>query len=200
MQKSLKKSLSVFLSVLILLSSFPAGSAVLASGVTEGGGEWWDPYIVTDADELVSLLEAAGTQTVYIRLGSDIVTEARETMYAGGLFDCVEVLGQKCLDLNGYTLKTKLPFNTNLYPFSMFLIPAGASLTIEDSEGGGEIVFDRFIPSMGEVNYQTDIFLDRPLTVFDVSGELVVNGGEISISVTEGSQYDAPTLSGLIAE
>lgn len=30
--------------------------------------------------------------------------------------------------------------------------------------------------------------------------EIIVNGGEISISVTEGSQYDAPTLSGLIAE
>ena len=185
----LKKCLSILICILLLLPALPAGEPVWASGAPSGEGTWGRPYTVTDAEQLSSVLEAAGSGTVYIRLGADIVTDRRETMYAGDVLGPVYVSGSKCLDLNGFTLRSKLPFNTYRPTFSLFVIAEGASLTLEDSVGGGEIIYDRYIPNMSEANYQTDIFLDRPLTVFDVRGELTVNGGEITAGHYESEYY-----------
>ena len=185
----LKKWLSLLLCMAILCTSVPLGTITYASGVLEGDGTWGRPYIVTEASQLASVLGTAGTQTVYIRLGADIVTEARETMYISNVLRNVSVQGKKCLDLNGHTVKSKLPFDAALSLFSLFVIEAGAAMTLEDSAGGGEIIFDRFIPSMGETNSQTELFLDRPLSVFDVRGELTVNGGEITAGHYESEYY-----------
>lgn len=185
----LKKCLSALLSSAIIITALPMGTVVCASGVEDGEGTWASPYVVTDAQELASLLEADGSDTVYIRLGSDIVTEAKETMNVGDVLRNISVRGKKCLDLSGHTLRSKLPFNTKLSRYSLFVIRAEASFILEDSDGNGEVIFDRYIPDMGKANEQTEIFLDRPLNVFDVSGELTVNGGEVTAGHYESEYY-----------
>ena len=185
----LKKCLSLLVCAAVMFTSLPMWTIVYASGTEAGEGTWASPYVVTEASQLVSLLEDEGNDMVYIRLGADIVTEEKETMNIGNVLRNISVKGKKILDLSGHTLKSKLPFNTNMSRYSLLVIGAGSSFILEDSTGGGEIIFDRFIPGMSEANEQTEIFLDRPLNVFDVSGELTVNGGEITAGHYESEYY-----------
>ena len=173
-----------FLICLLLLSALlAAGAVVHASGAEEGEGTWESPYIVTDASQLSSALSASGSGTVYIRLGADIEGVGTNS------FDHISVRGDKCLDLCGFTLRSKLFFYDQQESYRLFVVEPGAALTLEDSAGGGEIIYDRYIPSMSEANAQTDVFLDRPLTVFEVNGELTVNGGEVTAGHYESEYY-----------
>ncbi|MBQ7624308.1 MAG: hypothetical protein IJS65_03415 [Clostridia bacterium] len=177
-----KRFLSVFICFVFAVCLLAAGS-VAASGEVTGEGTWAAPYVVTSASGLIEKLGQTGDGTVYITLGADIYAEKTAA------FSRVDVRGSKCLDLNGHTVKSKLSFGARFSPYSLFVIESGASLTVDDSAGSGEIIFDRFIPSMGEANAQTDIFLDRPLNVFDVRGALTVNGGEITAGHYESEYY-----------
>ncbi len=185
----LKKWLCGFVFLMVLLSALPMECVVWASDAVPGEGSWGRPYVVTDAEQLTAVLGASGSETVYIRLGADIFTDERQTMNVANVLNAVAVQGKKSLDLCGYKVMAKLPFNASMSSYSLFVIGAGASLTVKDSAGGGEIVYDRYIPAMGEVNEQTEIFLDRPLTVFEVSGTLKVNGGEITAGHYEHEYY-----------
>ena len=179
----LEKRWYFLICLLLLTALFAAGAAVYASGAAEGDGTWESPLIVTDAYQLSSALSASGNGTVYIRLGADIEGVGTNS------FDRISVKGDKCLDLCGFTLRSKLFFYDNQEAYRLFVVEPDAALTLEDSVGGGEIIYDRYIPSMSEANAYTAVFLDRPLTVFEVKGELTVNGGAVTAGHYESEYY-----------
>nr|MCR5826009.1 hypothetical protein [Oscillospiraceae bacterium] len=179
----MKKWVWLLLSVAILSAALPAGSGVYASGTEVEDGTWARPYVISDAATLVSALGSTSSETVYLRLGADIFTEKTNAIGP------ISVRGSKCLDLNGCTLRSKLAFYMNKSSFSLFVIEADAELTLGDSKGGGEVIYDRYIPSMGETNAETDVFLSRNLCVFEVRGALTVNSGEITAGHYESEYY-----------
>ncbi len=179
----LKKSLSILVCLLLLLSALPVGEIVLASGVEQGDGSLQNPYIITSVSEMRDSLLEAGSRDVYLRLGDDIIWEGM------GCFGPESVYGKKHLDLAGHLIKSKLPYFAQKGSFSLFIIESGASLTLDDSVGGGEVIYDRYIPPMGEMTYESDVLLSRPVTVFEVKGSLTVNGGEITAGHYESEYY-----------
>lgn len=178
-----KKAVALLLSILFVLSTVPAGTVVLASDEAGGYGTRPESVTVSTASELIDALEATSSEPVTITLDADITGEGNDA------FGPRSVRGKKTLDLNGHTIRSKMYFYASKSSYSLFVIEAGASLTLNDSVGGGEIINDRVIPAMGETNAYSDIILDRPLTVFEVYGNLTVNAGEITAGHYESEYY-----------
>ena len=168
---------------LLVMQILTLEMTAFASGREDGTGSRPEYVTVTSQRELIDALTEAGEERVVIQIGADI---DGEQYYA---FGPVNVKGYKTIDLKGHTILSKLFFNDSSENRSLFVIEAGASLTLNDSVGGGEIIYDRFIPVMGETNAYTDVFLSRPLTVFDVRGTLTVNAGEITAGHYESEYY-----------
>ena len=179
----LKRLLCLLLCLLLVMPSLTLGMTVSASEREDGTGSRPKYVTVTNQRELIDALTEEGGERVFIQIGADI---EGEQYYA---FGPISVNGYKTVDLNGHKIRSKLFFNDGSENRSLFVIEAGASLTLNDSVGGGEIIHDRFIPAMGETNAYSDIFLSRPLTVFDVYGVLTVNAGEITAGHYESEYY-----------
>ena len=179
----MKKSLSLLLCLLLIMPIHSVGMTASVSERDDGTGSRPKYVTVTSQRELIDALTEEEGERVFIQIGADI---EGEQYYA---FGPISVKGYKTVDLNGHTIRSKLFFNDASENRSLFVIEAGASLTLNDSVGGGEIIHDRFIPAMGETNAYSDIFLNRPLTVFDVYGVLTVNAGEITAGHYESEYY-----------
>jgi len=144
--------------------------SVFAYSYYGGAGTQSNPYYITSLADLTNALQDNSGSKTYFRLKNDI----------DGLAGTYHISGNVALDLNGHTIKGEIEFYANYPSFSLFVVDSGASFLLIDSVGGGEIIYDRHIPSMGECNADTDVFLYRGLTVFEVNGSLTVNGGEIT--------------------
>jgi len=153
-----------------------------------------EPNVVVthDADEIRELLRSNGD--VIIKLDAD--AEKKLTAYSD--FEDDKWLsqyvwtkigsGNKTIDLNGYRLYVydqsarslgSLEWMDFRYIQGALLmeIPNGASLTVNDSNGGGMIWMDAEMPDKSEIE-GSDLLMER--NIFAVTGgELTVNAGEI---------------------
>ena len=118
-----KRILSFLLALVMILGMVPA-MAPAANAATIGTGTEADPYLVTNYTELVDLMRKSGT--AYIKLNKNI----KHNVAAGDSDElcCIEVLGTKYLDLNGYQL-TRVDYGT----IDDSMINVRGTLTINDS-------------------------------------------------------------------
>ena len=125
-----KRLLSLFLALTMVLCLLPAlGTTALAAS---GSGTEGDPYVVTDYDELRELLRSKteSDPTCYIKLGGDITDSSSRNNHKLSIHDGADIV----LDLAGHSL-TRSGSTTDYCLFAV----CGASLTVNDSVGGGGI-------------------------------------------------------------
>ena len=125
-----KRLLSLFLALTMVLGLLPAMS--LTAFAYSGSGTEGDPYVVTDYDELRELLRSKteSDPTCYIKLGGDITDSSSRNNHKLSIHDGADIV----LDLAGHSL-TRSGSTTDSCLFAV----CGASLTVNDSVGGGGI-------------------------------------------------------------
>ena len=172
-----KRFLAVLLTVVMLIGMLPAMS--LTAFAYSGSGTEDDPYIVTDYEELRSVMLNApeNFKTRYIKLGADVSNDKNEDGI--GLLltygQCVD------LDLNGYDISRIGISNDNI-----FSAMNGAKLTIRDSVGDGTVISklsgDRMTAVLycyrnGEIIVEGGTFKSSYGTAVLVEGYVTINGG-----------------------
>ena len=172
-----KRLLSLFLALTMVLGMLPAMS--LTAFAYSGSGTEDDPYIVTDYEELRSVMLNApeNFKTRYIKLGADVSNDKNEDGI--GLLltygQCVD------LDLNGYDISRIGISNDNI-----FSAMNGAKLTIRDSVGDGTVTSklsgDRMTAVLycyrnGEIIVEGGTFKSSYGTAVLVEGYVTINGG-----------------------
>ena len=178
MKKFSKKLLSVLLVIIMISGTLTISGLTKASAAT---------YSVTSWAQLVPLLQIS--TDVNIVLKNDIYEESKVD------FSGVKISGNKVIDLNGYEINYNYKNNQddpymNYWNWNvLFNIPEGASMTINDSVGGGRIAFDAYM-----VN-PYDFVMCAIRDIFTVRGKLVINGGEIEAGRSK-EQYVTALVNG----
>lgn len=181
----MKKQLRILITVatVLILAHFMPRLSLAAGGYT-GTGTFTDPFVVTTAEGLRTVLGKNISGTKYIRLDKDINSNQSDYII------CQHIKQNTELDLRGHLLKSKLAFNyeSDERGNPMFIIDAGASFTVKDSSGGGEIIHDRLIPACpsSSGNYK---LLTGCVTVFRVNGTLNILSGEYTAGHYESEHY-----------
>ena len=197
-----KRMLSLLLTLVMVLGMLPATTMTANAATTVTEVDSWE--------ELKSALTASGTAT--IKLTDDIkktieLKEADGPMYKINYDDPqITVCGTKTLDLNGYTITVDdqsnaakdyggdvVTFNSTYMGVSdetqdrtLFVIPSGESLTINDSGSDGKIAYTgKILPEPDALKVTRKYWEYAKRDVFDVSGTLIVNGGTIEAGNTE---------------
>lgn len=121
---------SVLLALVMVVGMFPVTS--MTASAYSGSGTEGDPYVVTDYDELRELLRSKteSDPTCYIKLGGDITDSSSRNNHKLSIHDGADIV----LDLAGHSL-TRSGSTTDSCLFAV----CGASLTVNDSVGGGGI-------------------------------------------------------------
>ena len=172
-----KRLLSLLLTLAMVLGMLPVMS--MTASAYSGSGTEADPYIVTDYEELRSVMLNApeNFKTRYIKLGADVSNDKNEDGI--GLLltygQCVD------LDLNGYDISRIGISNDNI-----FSAMNGAKLTIRDSVGDGTVISklsgDRMTAVLycyrnGEIIVEGGTFKSSYGTAVLVEGYVTINGG-----------------------
>ena len=172
-----KRLLSLLLTLAMVLGMLPVMS--MTASAYSGSGTEADPYIVTDYEELRSVMLNApeNFKTRYIKLGADVSNDKNEDGI--GLLltygQCVD------LDLNGYDISRIGISNDNI-----FSAMNGAKLTIRDSVGDGTVISklagDRMTAVLycyrnGEIIVEGGTFKSEYGTAVLVEGYVTINGG-----------------------
>lgn len=168
-----KRFLSFLLAIVMVLGMSPA-TTMTASAAT-GTGIEADLYLVTTYTELVDLMRKSGT--AYIKLNNNITHNV-----AAGDSDelcCIEVLGTKYLDLNGYQL-TRVDYGT----IDDSMINVRGTLTINDSS-----------KDMSGAIFSKGKYMCTAIRV-DPRASLVMNAGYIYHESSLGHAYSAITSEG----
>ena len=126
---------SILLVLVMLLTMVPI-NAVTASAATTGDGTKGNPFVVTTYEDWKEKMELPGDK--YITLGADIDTSGMNSGFGLGPADFVSAIGRSHLDLNGKKLTLKKSIIDADGRIQFIRLTAG-ELTIEDSQGGGEI-------------------------------------------------------------
>ena len=196
-----KRILSLLLALTMIVGMLPMGvlTATAATTVTEVDS-WEELKTALTASGTANL-----KLTADIEVTLDMVTETVPLInfLYGVPFDMsmtVEISGSKTLDLNGYDIKAHNLRNVtscytvdivdtperhyqmkDYYPDfwedTLFKIPLGCSLTINDSGKDGSISYDAYLREQHELSTKRD--------VFDVYGTLIINDGSIIAGKTE---------------
>ena len=149
--------------------------------------------VTHDVDEIRELLRQDGD--VSIKLDADanktIVSthenrDDEKEYEEGTIFDAKKVWtrigsGNKTIDLNGHRLYVTetLDQRAGVWQAVMMEIPTGASLTVNDSAGGGLIWFDAEMYDPDDIYYEGNSGIKIRDTFYVTGGDLTVNGGEI---------------------
>ena len=193
-----KRILSLLLALTMIVGMLPMGvlTATAATTVTE----------VDSWEELKSALTASGTAT--IKLTVDIEKKIEMTPKPKfGVFEIPEspqitVNGNKTLDLNGFEIlcddrsnayhvdgnvgsdNCSVPGATER---TLFVVPASASLTVNDTAGDGRIFYDGQMVDKAETDLESDVCYTHVCVrdIFEVNGTLIVNGGKIEAGRAE---------------
>ena len=169
-----KRMISMLLAIVMVLGMLPA-TTMTASAATIGTGTEADPYLVTTYTELVDLMRKSGT--AYIKLNKNI----KHNVAAGDSDElcCIEVLGTKYLDLNGYQL-TRVDYGT----IDDSMINVRGTLTIDDSS-----------KDMSGAIFSKGKYMCTAIRV-DPRASLVMNAGYIYHESSLGHAYSAITSEG----
>ena len=176
----------------MVLCLLPAlGTTALAAS---GSGTEGDPYVVTDYDELRELLRSKteSDPTCYIKLGGDITDSSSRNNHKLSIHDGADIV----LDLAGHSL-TRSGSTTDYCLFAV----CGASLTVNDSVGGGGITARTVAggPYLTGAAIWVQNWSKSRLTVnggtltvnasgdgLDSNGALTINGGTVYVSGPTG--------------
>lgn len=130
--------------------------------------------------------------TLYIRLETDIIVDFKRDVNisaaeTNGGYMNISVVGEKVLDLNGHTVKSKMMLGDidELYdPYRGAFLLVYGDLTIVDSKGGGEMKSDMQIQkSRPAETYHYDLF-----HVMD-GGELTINAPGAKFTSGRSEEY-----------
>jgi len=190
----MKKTMCTLLALLLVLSlavpalGTQAGSASEGPACYEDISQW---VSVTSWEELAAGLSAE--EDCCLRLDRDFEGRTEQLgSHSPGESVTVRVAGTKVLDLNGHTVTYNNNQNTtdNNYAgqhfvytngsfreSSLFYVPAGADLTILDSQSSGRIHYDGYYVGSDTMTDHYGLHEESPYKVFEVSGTLTVNGG-----------------------
>ena len=181
--KRTHKLLSILLCCAMLLGMLPM--TAMATG---------DSVVVThDVDQIRELLREDGDVSIKLDGDADkIIVSTHENRddekeyEEGTIFDTKKVWtrigsGNKTIDLNGHRLYVTetLDQRAGVWKAVMMEIPTGASLTVNDSAGGGLIWFDAEMYDPDDIYYEGNSGLKIRDTFYVTGGDLTVNGGEI---------------------
>ena len=174
-----KRLLSLFLALTMVLGLLPAMS--LTAFAYSGSGTEDDPYIVTDYEELRSVMQSTPDyDTRYIKLGEDITNSTNVSKNA---LDLTSPYQTVILDLNGYTLKRA----ESATDWGVFMLSIG-NLTIQDSSsaGTGKVVSEItgatyknaiYVSSSGNLSIEGGTFESTESAIRTQGGTTVINGG-----------------------
>jgi len=165
-RKRLVSLLSALALVLSLFTLLPEG-ALKAKALT-GSGTKESPAVVTDYDELKTVLSSFYGDELYISLGQNI--SLKDNLNENE----IRISRNVHLDLNGYELCRKPTTTTDRF---IVWVQRG-TLTIDDTKGGGKITGD--LP--GDISCL--IYVQDP-------GALVINGGTFEYDNPEHFDYGA---------
>ena len=196
-----KRILSLLLALTMIVGMLPMGVLTATAATTVTEVDSWEELTTA----LTASGTATIKLTADIEVTLDMVTETVPLInfLYGVPFDMsmtVEISGSKTLDLNGYDIKAHNLRNVtscytvdivdtperhyqmkDYYPDfwedTLFKIPLGCSLTINDSGEDGSISYDAYLREQHELSTKRD--------VFDVYGTLIINDGSIIAGKTE---------------
>lgn len=197
-----KRMTSLLLTLVMLLSLVPAmGVTALAAS---GDGSEGNPRVVTTYEDWKAAMQQSGE--TYIKLGADIDTSTMNNGFGLGKDEWIRVQTDIHLDLNGHKLtllKSKL---TSSDPSYLILVLKG-SLTIEDSQSGGEIVGLHQVTNQrmqlidvldgakltlnsGKLHFEVNADSAEPNATIRFDGAVEINDGTVSIA-SEGVYEEA---------
>ncbi len=180
MKMQTKRVVSILLTVLMLIGIVPMASFTTSAdnGYNYTANSWY---------ALEMYLKAAGNVTITITADithtHDMGSEGHKTL---------EVYGNKIINLNGHKIECVDKTSNAIVggevvtvesEKTMFHVDGSSSLTINDSKGGGEILFkgDHLKESKNYFHY-------AKRDVFSVDGTLTVNAGKITAG-SQGKEY-----------
>ncbi|MCI6015379.1 MULTISPECIES: InlB B-repeat-containing protein [Eubacteriales] len=190
----MKKRLTSWLLTLAMLLSLVPAMGVTASAADTGSGTADDPYVVTTYEELQTAMQKAGGG--YVRLGADIDTTSMNGDMGIGFKGQIVVNSNVALDL--YSHKVTLMKRGDTERSGLIDVRRG-SLTIEDSEGGGELNGKNMLTSKrlyliecydgakvtvnsGKLSMWSAATAQTANAVIKNSGTVEINGGTLAIS------------------
>ena len=198
----MKRRLTSWLLTLAMLLSLVPAMGVTASAAETGSGSGTadDPYVVTTYEELQTAMQKAGGS--YVRLGADIDTTSMNGDMGIGFKGQIVVNSNVALDL--YSHKVTLMKRGDTERSGLIDVRRG-SLTIEDSEGGGELNGKNMLTSKrlyliecydgakvtvnsGKLSMWSAATASDANAVIKNSGTVEINGGTLAIS--SGKNYD----------
>ena len=184
-----KRMLSLLLTLVMVLGMLPATTLTANAEMYIGVDTW---------EELVDALSNGDYGS--IKLTADVVKKIERKEKGDGYENPnIQINGTKTLDLNGFKIEcidesnVKLAYDDDNYESNtgfpetlhrtLFTIPATAKLTVNDSQGDGEIQYKAYFPAVRGFNYsamtRTFYYAVTTRNIFECSGQLVINGGEI---------------------
>ena len=190
-----KRITSLLLTLVMLLSLVPAmGVTASAAETGSGSGTADDPYVVTTYEELQTAMQKAGGG--YVRLGKDIDTTSMNGDMGIGFKGQIVVNSNVALDL--YSHKVTLMKRGDTERSGLIDVRRG-SLTIEDSQGGGELNGKNMLTSKrlyliecydgakvtvnsGKLTMWSAQTAQTANAVIKNSGTVEINGGTLAIS------------------
>ena len=182
----MRKTLSIILFIVMLIQTAQVG--VFAAEDDAPLSAYGD-NIQFDVDIAAPTMETVKThlesdQNVKIKLMSDVAARIGKKGDKNAAFvECWCTLGQgvKVIDLNGYnlTLYNDEERKTGEGAMTMFKIPSGAELVINDSKNYGEIAYGSNL-SAGRY------YCDERNIIEITGGKLTVNGGKLTAGRTNG--------------
>ena len=190
---------SILLVLVMLLTMVPI-NAVTASAATTGDGTKGNPFVVTTYEDWKEKMELPGDK--YITLGADIDTSGMNSGFGLGPADFVSAIGRSHLDLNGKKLTLKKSIIDADGRIQFIRLTAG-ELTIEDSQGGGEIfgvnkvtmrymrlidVLDgaKLTLNSGKLHLEFNADAGAGNATIESSGTVEINGGTVVTSCPGG--------------
>lgn len=192
--KRTQKLLSILLALVMLLGMLPMTAMAAGEVVTH------------DVDQIRELLKQDGDVTIKLDADAEKMITAYSD-FEDDKWDSQFVWtqlgsGNKTIDLNGHRLyvydqSARSLGSLEIEPFKyiqgalLMEIPAGASLTVNDSAGGGKIWMDAEMPPKDEIE-GNGLLMER--NIFAVTGgDLTVNGGEIHAGRSKNIYAQAAT-------
>ena len=191
---------SILLVFAMLLTMVPI-NGVTASAAASGDGTAGNPRVVTTYEDWRAAMQQS--DETYIKLGADIDTSKMNGGYGLGTDELIRVQTDIHLDLNGHKI-TLMKSKLNSSDPSYLILVSQGSLTIEDSQSGGEIVGLHQVTNQnmqlinvmkgakltlnsGKLHFEVNADSMEPNATIRFDGTVEINGGTVSILKSSGA-------------